>query len=65
MNPGDTVRFISKSGRWRFGRLVQAGRKWATVDVAGSKSKVGIDQLMAWPPIHEEKTTTRVKRGRN
>ena len=65
MKTGDTVRYWDKSGGWRFGRLVQAGRKWATVDVAGSKSKVEIDQLMAWPPAHTDQTTTRVKRGRN
>jgi hypothetical protein len=68
MNPGDTVRWWTKDGGWRFGRLATAGHKHARIDMGGTVKRVPISELRPWPPTYDNLDTTpprRVKRGRN
>lgn len=30
-----TVRWMDKRSRWRYGRLVKTGRRWATIETGG------------------------------
>jgi hypothetical protein len=71
MTPGDTVRWWTKDGGWRFGHLASIGRTVARVQVGGAVRRVPLADLSPWPPVRQdddEKNTTpprRVKRGRN
>lgn len=68
LEPGDTVRWWTKDGGWRFGRIATAGRSEARIDMGGSIRKVPLSELRPWPPTHDEKNTTphkRVRRGRS
>ncbi len=69
MNPGDTVRWWTKDGGWRFGRLATAGHKHARIDMGGTVKRVPISELRPWPPERATQDDTtpprRVKRGRN
>jgi len=65
---GQTVRWYTKEGGWKFGIVEKLGRKWARVvgkSFAYGGSDVLIDDLRAWPPA--ERPTGdghKVKRGR-
>ncbi len=69
MTPGDTVRWWTKDGGWRFGRLASLGRTIARVQVGDAIRRVPLADLRPWPPVpaaHDDDTTPprRVKRGR-
>jgi hypothetical protein len=68
MNPGDTVRWWTKNGGWRFGHLASLGRIWARVQVGDRVKEIRLDELRPWPPHYPDTQDTtpparRVKRG--
>lgn len=66
MTPGDTVRWWTKDGGWRFGRLSSVGRIHARVSVGGATKRVPLADLKPWPPTPDDHDTTpqRVRRGK-
>lgn len=68
MTPGDTVRWWTKDGGWRFGRLASLGRIHARVQMGDAVRRVPLADLKPWPPERaaDENDTTpqRVRRGR-
>ena len=69
MHEGDTVRWWTKDGGWRFGRLAHLGRIHARVQVGEAVRRLPLADLRPWPPVpaaHDDDTTPprRVKRGR-
>jgi len=70
VTPGDTVRWWTKDGGWRFGRLASIGRTVARVQMGDAVRRVPLADLRPWPPTqvaHDDHDTTpprRVKRGR-
>lgn len=50
MNPGDTVRWWTKDGGWRFGRLASLGRIHARVQMGDAVRRVPLADLKPWPP---------------
>lgn len=50
MNPGDTVRWWTKDGGWRFGHLASVGRIHARVSMGQSTKRVPLEDLRPWPP---------------
>lgn len=55
---GATVRWHSKDGGWRFGRLEKLGHKWAKVRINGLVKEIAIGDLLQWPPAHDDSDTT-------
>lgn len=69
MQPGDTVRWWTKSGGWAFGTV--ASIAGATVRVHEGKSgpirRVRADEIKQWPPTKaadNDTTPQRVRRGK-
>lgn len=50
MNPGDTVRWWSGDGGWRFGHLAGVGRIHARVQIGDATKRVPLADLKTWPP---------------
>lgn len=64
MTPGDTVYFRGKHG-CRFGYFVEAGYKWARVQLPEGVKRVPVADVKPWPPERTEVTKpVKVKRGR-
>ena len=69
MNPGDTVRWWTRDGGWRFGHLAATGHKYARVKMGSTIKRVPLAELRPWPPQYQDiqdttPPTRRVKRGR-
>jgi hypothetical protein len=70
MREGDTVRWWTKDGGWRFGRIASLGRIHARVQVGEAVRRVPLADLRPWPPeraagdIDTTPRRARVKRGR-
>lgn len=64
MTAGQTVRYYTKNGGWRFGTLIDTGYKWARVMIEGREKKIAIDDIKPWPPEKIDAPAKPVKRGR-
>lgn len=64
MNPGDTVRWWTQEGGWRFGRLVSTVGARARVERGGTIRRVPISELKPWPPEPATVDTTPPRRGK-
>ena len=67
--PADLVRWYTKDGGWKFGRVVSTGHKWARVTAPTAKrgeKSVLLDDLLPWPPARgaiAPAASRKVKRG--
>lgn len=50
MNPGDTVRWWTKDGGWRFGHLASINGSKARVTLGDTVKRVPTADLRTWPP---------------
>ncbi len=57
MNPGDTVRWWTKDGGWRFGHLASVGRIHARVSMGDATRRVPLEDLRPWPPAPAASST--------
>jgi hypothetical protein len=69
MEAGDTVRWWTKDGGWRFGRLASITGQTARVNLGDAVRRVPLADLKTWPPERaaaDDDTTPRqrVRRGR-
>ncbi|MGB1525948.1 MAG: hypothetical protein ACPG9N_00030 [Miltoncostaeaceae bacterium] len=61
MEAGDTVRWWTKHGGWRFGRLSSITGQTARVQLGDAVRRVPLSDLKPWPP--EATDTTSQGRG--
>lgn len=68
MEAGDTVRWWTKDGGWRFGRLASITGQTARVNLGDAVRRVPLADLKTWPPeraaAENDTTPQRVRRGR-